>query len=328
MNGATSSQPPPSRACARASDRRPRPPTPSAQHPPPPQPNNPTKKTVALTKAKKKGREWKEGLVAQCRAAADAYPSLWLFRHDNARNDRLKALRDAAAPDSRFVMGSTRLLQVALGRGEADEYRPGYSRLTPMLKGQAGLLFTRLSKEDAKALLASFEHEDYARAGSRAAVDFSLPAGPLTNPRTGEPLQHTLEPLLRKHGLPTRLSKGVVELLADHVVCRRGQALDPNQAAVLRVFEVKSAACRLVPLARWTEAAEADEEGTVEVFAGAADGEEEEEEEADDDGEDGEEDDGMEEAGAGGFAFPKLDASMMLPTGVTAAAGGGGNKKK
>jgi mRNA turnover protein 4 len=224
-------------------------------------------------------------------------------------------------------MGSTRLLQVALGRGAADEYRPGYARLTPHLRGQTGLMFTRLDPAAARALLASFSHADFARAGSRASVDFELSAGPLTNPRTGEPLAHTLEPLLRKHGLPTRLNKGVVELLADHVVCRRGQSLDPNQAAVLRLFEVRSATCRLVPVAVWTEGA--DEEGEVEVFAAGEGDEEGEEGEEDDEGEedeDDDDDDGMEEAGPGGVAFPKMAVGMMLPP--TLAAGGGGGAKK
>ena len=166
-------------------------------------------------------------------------------------------------------------------------------------------------------LFEEFADLDYARAGSQATEDFDLAEGPLSGP-TG-PLPHTVEPTLRKYGLPTRLKKvwppccrleslasnarhchkvqhrwwnmvlagahagkeplrtglkdwhfhmplmhahlpclkflpgvqGVVELVSDFVVCKEGDTLTSNQAALLRVFDVKMAAFKMYPVGCW-----------------------------------------------------------------------------
>ena len=57
----------------------------------------------------------------------------------------------------------------------------------------------------------------------------------------GLPFPHTLEPALRAAGVPARLNKGVVELLAPHVVCEAGRSLSPGAASVLKMLDLKLA---------------------------------------------------------------------------------------
>ena len=282
-------------------------------------------RVVSLTQARKKDRAWKEGVVAQTRAAVDEFGRAYVFRARNMRNDKFKALREAArGKRSRFCMGATRVLRVALaksgdggedgdggggdeegqegsedkaddnsndGNGDGEEYRKGLAALAEHLKGDVGLFFTDLPHAEVAALFAGAEADDFARAGSRAREAFELPAGPLLHPDSGLPLAHTLEPSLRAAGLPTKLDRGVVTLLSDTVVCRRGDRLSPGQAQLLRAFGQKQARFSLRLLAAWEK-----ETGEVEEVGGegGGGGEEEEEEEEEEDSE-GEEDKESEE---------------------------------
>lgn len=48
-----------------------------------------------------------------------------------------------------------------------------------------------------------------------------------------------------------RLNRGVVELLENHTVCKKGQKLSPDQAAILRTFQIRMSKFRMKPIAWW-----------------------------------------------------------------------------
>ena len=88
---------------------------------------------------------------------------------------------------------------------------------------------------------------EFARAGVEATRDVELDAGPLAG------FPHSMEPYLRKLGLPSRLEAGVVTLLAAHTVCTEGEALTSDQAKLLQLLGIKMAVFKLSLKCRWAE---------------------------------------------------------------------------
>ena len=65
------------------------------------------------------------------------------------------------------------------------------------------------------------------------------------------PLAHSVEPNLRKLGLPTRMVKGKVELDGEYVVCKEGDVLGSGQTTLLKMFGVAVAEFKVGVEAYW-----------------------------------------------------------------------------
>lgn len=140
----------------------------------------------------------------------------------------------------------------ALGTNPADAAADGLDRLAPHLHGSVALLLTDRAPDAVAAYFADFQPVDFARAGAVAPRGFVIPPGVVY--ATGGavpaehdvPLGHTIEPELRRLGVPTRLVRGKVVLGDEeggagdeggYVVCKEGDVLDSRQTRLLKLFD-------------------------------------------------------------------------------------------
>ncbi|XP_063616170.1 mRNA turnover protein 4 homolog [Cydia splendana] len=234
-------------------------------------------KKVSLTKTNKKGLQLKQKTIEEIRNSLTKYEHIFLFTVDNMRNAKLKDLRHEWK-DSRFFFGKNKVMAIALGRTKSDEVEDQLNLLSKKIKGQCGLLMTNRDVVDVLQWFNDFSESEYARSGFVATEDVILPQGPL------EDFSHTIEPHLRKLGLPTALERGVVTLIKEYQVCKKGAVLTPEQASILKQLGKQIAEFKVTIKCHWSKG-----KGFHKDIDGLSDNEEDDKEE------NGNEDEEMEE---------------------------------
>jgi mRNA turnover protein 4 len=128
-----------------------------------------------------------------------------------------------------------------------------------MIHGDVGLLITSHPPEVVTEWFDSFVKTDFPRAGAIASITFTIPAGTVYS-RGGQveaaddtPLPHSLEPVLRQLGMPTRLQKGIIVLDSEHTVCKAGDVLDSKQTRLLKQFGVACSQFKVNLIGCWNK---------------------------------------------------------------------------
>eukprot|EP00088_Acartia_fossae_P048012 TRINITY_DN5222_c0_g1_i5.p1 TRINITY_DN5222_c0_g1~~TRINITY_DN5222_c0_g1_i5.p1 ORF type:complete len:239 (+),score=50.88 TRINITY_DN5222_c0_g1_i5:41-757(+) len=203
-------------------------------------------KKISLTKVEKKvGLETKQKLVENVRNSVDTYSRIFVFKPENMRNNTLKEVREHWN-HSKIFIGKNRVIAKALGCTEEEEYNENLHKVSVLLRGERGLLFTNEKTDDVLEYFENLSTPDYARTGGQCVETVVLPEGPLPE------FSHAIEPQLRNLGLPTSLKKGVVTLLKEHIVCSAGDTLTSEQARILKLLGKQQAEFRLRMLAVWS----------------------------------------------------------------------------
>jgi mRNA turnover protein 4 len=203
-------------------------------------------KEVSLTKVKKKTRENKDEMISKIQDAVGEYKNIFVYSIDSMRSTKMTEIRQKFKANSRFFYGKNTVMAMALGRDAATEKAEGLHKVSQLLKGQCGLMFTNETEKKVLKFFKEYSESDNARAGQEVDVDISLEKGPLPQ------FAFSVEPQLRKLGLPTKLEKGVIELIDDFIVCKAGDKLNPEQAKILKLLDHKLSHFQVNVIAHWS----------------------------------------------------------------------------
>ncbi|TNJ29278.1 Ribosomal protein L10 [Giardia muris] len=189
-------------------------------------------RVIPLTKVEKKPREWKEQLIRNIRESFDTYGDVYVIEAHNMTNWAWNQLRTQTRATSRLFMGKNQVMRFALGKSEEDSYRQRTWQLGRLLRGMTGLLFTNATRDELEKALAASKTNCSAVGGDIATETILIPKGPLDRDR----YSFSLEPELRKLGLPTQLQNGIIHVMGDYTICQEGQQLTAAQARLLNHF--------------------------------------------------------------------------------------------
>ncbi|KAK7428545.1 mRNA turnover and ribosome assembly protein [Neonectria magnoliae] len=222
-------------------------------------------KVVHMTQVSKKTREDKDKLFQNIRDAVPEYQHCFVFSVDNMRNSHLKDVRRELS-DCRLFFGKTKLMAKALGQTPAEAIAPGIEALTRHITGDVGLIMTNRPVDFILSYFDNLSPVDFARAGVPASRTFSIPTG-IVYATAGEvaiendvPLEHSIEPELRRLGVPVRMVKGRVVLGdeegqgEEYVVCKEGDILDSRQTRLLKLFGMCMSEFKVKLEAYWSAA--------------------------------------------------------------------------
>jgi len=160
---------------------------------------------------------------------------------------------DFRAPDmegkrSRIFLGKNKLMQIALGRTAEDEYSENLRHVSKLITGNVGLLMTSKPREEVEEYFATFQEDDYARAGAHATRQVMVDNTMLYNFPTSMAEQ------FRKMGLPVDVSNGKLILMGgkeNHTICEEGDELSAENCKLLTQFGIKLTQFTVKLICRW-----------------------------------------------------------------------------
>ena len=174
-------------------------------------------------------REKKTEYFSKLREYLEEYKSVFVVGVDNVSSQQMHQVRKALRGRGVVLMGKNTMVRRAIRDFLSD--LPDYEKLLPFVKGNVGFIFTNDSLKEIKEIIISNKVAAPARAGAIAPVDIWV-----TAVNTGiEPGKTSFFQAL---GVPTKISRGTIEIVSDVKVVEAGNKVGPSEASLLNLLNI------------------------------------------------------------------------------------------
>jgi len=174
-------------------------------------------------------RTWKENYFTKLRRYLNEYTKLLVIGVDNVQSKQMQTVRGAFRGRGELLMGKNTMIRRCMR--EMMEEKPELEELLPWIVGNIGFLFTEMDLGEARDILQSYKVQSAAKAGVVAPVDVVIPAG-----GTGMGPEKTS--FFQALNLPTKITKGTIELVSDVTVVKKGERVGLSEAKLLNMLNI------------------------------------------------------------------------------------------
>lgn len=179
------------------------------------------------------GREdkasWKANYFVKLVQLFDEYPKCFIVGADNVGSKQLQQIRRSLRDHAVVLMGKNTMIRKAI-RGHLEN-NPSLEKLLPHIKGNVGFVFTKQDLVEVRDKLVENRVRAPARAGALAPCPVDI-----------EPMNTGLGPektsFFQALQIPTKISKGTIEIITTVNVIKEGERVDASAATLLNMLNI------------------------------------------------------------------------------------------
>lgn len=179
------------------------------------------------------GREdkatWKANYFTKIVQLLDDYPKCFIVGADNVGSKQMQQIRMSLRGTAVVLMGKNTMMRKAI-RGHLER-NPALEKLLAHIRGNVGFVFTRGDLVDVRDKLLENKVKAPARAGAIAPCPVIIPA---QNTGLGPEKTSFFQAL----SIPTKISKGTIEIINDVYILKEGDKVGPSEATLLNMLNI------------------------------------------------------------------------------------------